>query len=213
MRELDAVPAVTRRPMTPAERRLAAPRFPWADLALAPLDGLLAAVPAVVLGGLPLYVALWLSGIGEPGRWASLVAVGAFALAMGAALFTSLRAFLQLRARLDDDLLDDEVDERVVEVNEAIGIVCDPPVMYLRFVDGGTVTLRGDYVAALRQRGDFPSTWLRLVQLPHSRAVVTVEPRGEPLIAAYVSGADHRATELDGHDATVDFDRLRALAA
>lgn len=206
------VPAVTRRPMTPAERRAAAPRFPWADLALAPLDGLLAAVPAVVLGGLPLYVALWLGGIGEPGRWASFVAVGAFGLAMAAAMGTALRAFMRTRARVDDDLLDDEVEERVVEVNEVIGIVTDPPVMYVRFVDGDTVTLRGDYVTRLNQRGDFPSTWLRLVQLPASRAVVAVTPVGEPLLAAFVSGKDHRPTETDGHPATIDFPRLRALA-
>ena len=48
----------TRRAMTPVERRTAAPRFPWFEVALAPLNGLLAAVPAVVLAGLPLYLAL-----------------------------------------------------------------------------------------------------------------------------------------------------------
>lgn len=201
-----------RRRMTPAERRAAAPRFPWADIALSPLDGLLAAVPAVAFVGLPLYVVLWIAGDSEPERWAGLVVVAAFALGAGRALFTSLREFLRTRARVDDDLLDDEVEERIVEVNEAIGILSDPPVMYVRFVDGDTVTLRGDYVSALRQRGDFPSTWIRLVQLPQSRAVVVVEPRGEPLLAAFVSGRDHAPAELDGQPATIDFERLRALA-
>jgi hypothetical protein len=79
-------------------------------------------------------------------------------------------------------------------------------------VNGDSVTLRGDYVAHLRQAGDFPSTIVRLVQLPHSRAVVAVVPLGEPLVAAFVSGADHRPTELDGQPADVDFDRLRRLA-
>lgn len=204
--------ALTRRPMTPLERRTAAPRFPWADLALAPLNGLLAAVPAVVLAGLPLYLGLWLAGVSEPGRWASFVGVGAFVLAVASALYSSLGAFLRARARVDDDLLDDEVEERVVEVNEAIGIVTDPPVMYLRFVNGETVTLRGDYVAQLRQTGDFPSTWIRLVQLPESRAVVGVLPLGDPIVAAFVSGADHHPTELDGQPVAADFDRLRALA-
>jgi len=198
--------------MTPAERRAAAPRFPWGDLALSPIDGLLAAVPAVTFVGLPLYLVLWLAGDGAPERWAGFVVVSAFAFGVGRTVFTSLRQFLRHRARVDDDLLDDEVEERLVEVNEAIGIVSDPPVMYVRFVDGDSVTLRGDYVTALRQRDDFPSTWLRLVQLPQSRAMVTVEPRGTPLVAAFVSGRDHTATELDGHPATIDFDRLRALA-
>lgn len=198
--------------MTPAERRAAAPRFPWGDLALSPIDGLLAAVPAVTFVGLPLYLVLWLAGDGAPERWAGFVVVSAFAFGVGRTEFTSLRAFLRHRARVDDDLLDDEVEERLVEVNEAIGIVSDPPVMYVRFVDGDSVTLRGDYVTALRQRDDFPSTWIRLVQLPRSRAVVTVEPRDTPLVAAFVSGRDHTATELDGHPATIDFDRLRALA-
>ncbi len=205
-------PQDSRRRMTAAERRAAAPRFPWADLALSPLDGLLAAVPAVAFVALPLYVVLWLTGGREPERWAGLVVVGAFALGTGRALFTSLRAFLRTRARMDDDLLDDEVEERVVEVNEAIAILSDPPVMYVRFVDGGSVTLRGDYVHALRQRDDFPSTWIRLVQLPRSRAVVTVESRGEPLVAAFVSGRDHQPAELDGEPASIDFPALRALA-
>ena len=205
-------PEDNRRRMTPAERRAAVPRFPWGDLALSPIDGLLAAVPAVTFVGLPLYLVLWLAGDGAPERWAGFVVVSAFALGVGRTVFTSLRAFLRHRARVDDDLLDDEVEERVVEVNEVIGIVTDPPVMYVRFIDGDSVTLRGDYVTALRQRDDFPSTWIRLVQLPHSRAVVTVEPRGTPLLAAFVSGRDHTPTELDGEPATIDFDRLRALA-
>lgn len=203
---------VTRRPMTPAERRAAAPRFPWFDVALAPLNGLLAAVPAVVLAGLPLYLAMWLAGVDEPGRWASFVGVGAFGLAMAAALYTSIAAFLRARERVDDDLLDDEVDDLVAEVNEAIGIVTEPPVMYLRFVNGDTVTLRGDYVAQLRHEGHFPSTVVRLVRLPQSRAVVGVRPLGEPLVAAFVSGKDHHPTEVDGHPAEIDFDRLRAMA-
>lgn len=204
---------VTRRPMTPAERRAAAPPFPWFDVALAPLNGLLAAVPAVVLAGLPLYLGMWLAGVDEPGRWASFVGVGAFGLAVASALYTSIGAFLRARARVDDDLLGDEVDDRVVEVNEAIAIVTEPPVMYLRFVDGETVALRGDYVARLRHGGDFPSTWVRLVQLPHSRAVIGVLPLGEPLLAAFVSGADHRPIELDGHPTAIDFERLRELAS
>lgn len=203
----------TRRRMTPAERRAAAPRFPWGDVALSPIDGLLAAVPAVAFVGLPLYVVLWLTGGGAPERWAGFVVVSAFAFGLGRALVTSLGAFLRTRARVDDDLLDDEVEERLVEVNEAIGVVSDPPVMYVRFVDGDSVTLRGDYVHGLRQRDDFPSTWIRLVQLPQSRAVVSVEPRGEPLLAAFVSGREHAPAEIDGHPATVDFERLRALAS
>ena len=84
--------------------------------------------------------------------------------------------------------------------------------MYLRFVNGETVTLKGDYVTQLRQAGDFPSTFVRLVQLPRSRAVVSVTPLGEPLIAAFVAGTDHRPTEIDGHPADIDFDRLRGMA-
>ena len=203
---------VTRRRMTDAERRAAAPRFPWGDVALAPLNGILAAVPAVVLAGLPVYLALWLAGVDEPGRWASFIGVGAFGAAVATALYTAIGTFLRARARVDDDLLDDEVDERVVEVNEAVGIVMEPPVMYLRFVDGESVTLRGEYVAHLRHASDFPSTVVRLVQLPRSRVVVGITAVGEPLVAAFVSGTDHRATELDGQPADVDFDRLRRLA-
>ena len=201
-----------RRAMTPSERRAAAPRFPWGDLALSPIDGLLATVPVATFVGLPLYLVLWLAGDREPERWVGFVVVAAFAFGVARTVFTSLREFLRTRARVDDDLLDDEVEERLVEVNEAIGIVTDPPVMYVRFVDGDSVTLRGDYVSRLRQRDDFPSTWIRLVQLPHSRAVVAVEPRGEPLVAAFVSGRDHQPTELDGEAASIDFERLRALA-
>lgn len=204
---------VTRRPMTDAERRAATPRFPWGDVALAPLNGILAAVPAVVLAGLPIYLALWLAGVDAPGRWASFIGVAAFGAAVATALYTSIGAFLRTRARVDDDLLDDEVDERVLEVNEAVGIVIEPPVMYLRFVDGDSVTLRGDYVAHLRHAGDFPSTLVRLVQLPRSRVVVGIVPLGEPLVAAFVSGADHRPAELDGQPAAVDFERLRSLAS
>jgi hypothetical protein len=198
--------------MTDAERRAATPRFPWGDVALAPLNGILAAVPAVVLAGLPIYLVLWLAGVDEPGRWASFIGVAAFGVAVATALYTAIGAFLRTRARVDDDLLDGEVDERLLEVNEAVGIVIEPPVMYLRFVDGDSVTLRGDYVARLRQRGDFPSTRVRLVQLPQSRAVVSVTPLGEPLVAAFVSGADHRPAEIDGQPADVDFERLRGLA-
>lgn len=205
--------AVTRRPMTDAERRAATPQFPWGEVALAPLNGLLAAVPAVVLAGLPIYLTLWLAGVDEPGRWATFIGVAAFGVAVATALYTAIGAFLRTRARVDDDLLDGEVDERVVEVNEAVGIVIEPPVMYLRFVDGDTVTLRGDYVAHLRHASDFPSTMVRLVQLPRSRAVVSIEPLGEPLVAAFVSGRDHSPTELDGEPAMVDFDRLRGLAS
>ncbi len=198
--------------MTAAERRRAQPRLAWHELALAPLSGLLAAVPAVVVAGLPLYVILWLTGVDEPGRWVSFVAVTAFGLASAVPIAATLREFLRARARIDDDLLDDEVEERVLAINEAIGIVMDPPVMYLRSVSGETVTLRGDYVADLREGGDFPSTLVRLVQLPRSRAVVSVSPVGEPLIAAFVAGLDHRPTETDGHPTDIDFERLRGLA-
>ncbi len=206
-----AVPA--RRAMTEGERLAATPRFPWGDLALAPLNGLLAAVPAVVLAGLPLYVGLWLADANEPGRWASFVAVGAFGLAAASAIYTSLGGFMRARARADDDLLDGEVDDRVVEVVDAIGVVADPPVMYLRFADGETITLNGDYLTRLRQHGDFPSTVVRLAQLPRSRAVVGARALGEPLPVAFVSGLDHRPTELDGHPARIDLDELRARHA
>jgi hypothetical protein len=83
--------------MTDAERRAAAPRFPWGDVALAPLNGILAAVPAVVLAGLPIYLALWLAGVNEPGRWASFIGVGPVGAAVAAALYTSIGAFLRAR--------------------------------------------------------------------------------------------------------------------
>ena len=82
----------------------AAPRFPWGDLALAPLNGVLAAVPAVALAGLPLYLAMWVAGVSEPGRWASFVGVSAFGLAVASAFYVSIAAFLRARARVDDDL-------------------------------------------------------------------------------------------------------------
>lgn len=200
------------RPMTPAERTAATPRFPWTDLALAPINGLLAALPAAVLAGLPLFLVLWVAGVYEPGRVVGFVVVAAFALAVAGAVYTSLAAFLRLRARVDDDLLGDEVDDRTMALEEAIAIVTDPPVMYLRFVNGETVTLQGDYVAALRHAPDFPSTVVRLVQLPESRVVVRVSAAGEPLVAAFVAGTEHQPTELDGQPTDVDFVRLRALA-
>lgn len=82
-------PQDNRRRMTAAgERRAAAPRFPWGDMALSPIDGLLAAVPAVTFVALPLYVALWLAGDGAPERWAGFVLVSAFAFGMGRTVFT-----------------------------------------------------------------------------------------------------------------------------
>ena len=194
-------PEVVRRPMTPGERAAAAPRFPWADLALAPLSGVLAAVPAVGLVGLPLYLAIWLADVDEPGRWASFVGVSAFLLATAFAFFSALAGFLRARARIDDDLLDDVVEDRVVGVTEATGVVTDPPAVYLRLDDGSTVVLRGEYVARLRRTGTFPSTRLRLVQLPQSRAVLGVLPLGDTLPAAFVSSADHPVVELDGQPA------------
>ncbi len=203
---------VTRRPLTGDELARVEPRFPWGELALAPLSGLLAAVPAVVLGGLPLYVALWLADVDAPAGWAAFLGVAVFAVAAIAALASAIGAYLRLRERLREDLEDGEVEERVVEVNEAIGVVTDPPVIYLRFIDGDTVTLRGDYVAELSGQGQVPSTALRLAQLPRSRAVAGAYGVGQPLLAAFVSGVDHTPTELDGHPADVDFERLRAKA-
>jgi len=209
---IEVSPGVWRRSMTAAERRTAQPRLAWHDLALAPLSGLLAALPAVVFAGVPLFGLLWLIGVHDPGRWVLFVAVAAFAVVSAQAVVSTLTEFLRARARIDDELLEDEVEERVLEINEAIGIVMDPPVMYLRSVTGETVTLKGDYVADLRDGGDFPSTFVRLVQLPRSRAVVSVSPAGEPLLAAFVAGLDHRPTEIDGHPTDVDFERLRGLA-
>lgn len=212
--------------MTPAERRCAMPRFPWGDVALAPVNGVLAAVPAVVVAGLPLYLLLWLADVDDPGRWAGLVGVGAFGLACASALYTSIGGFLGTRRRIDDDLLDDEVEDRTVRVTEAVGIVGEPPAFYLRLhsdatdsdaTDGGSgsgsevIVLRGDYLTRLRRTGCFPSTGLRLIQLPRSRVLVGVLPIGEALPMAFVSGRDHRPTELDGQRSAIDFDRLRAL--
>lgn len=200
------------RAMTAAERAHATPRFPWGDVALSPINGLLTAGPAAVFAGLPLFLVLWVSGLDDPTRWAGFVVVAAFGLGVASAVYTPLKAFVRLRARVDDDLLGDEVDDRTLELDEAIGIVTYPPVMYLRFVNGETVTLKGDYVGALRERPDFPSTFVRLVQLPASRAVVRVSAAGEPLVAAFVAGTDHQPTELDGQSTDVDFVRLRELA-
>lgn len=114
-----------RRPMTHPERRGAVPPFPWSDLPLTPLNGLLAAVPIVVLAGLPLYVGLWLARVSEPERWVGLVLVSAFAYGTAAALYATLGGFLRARARVDDDLLDDVVEDRIVHVADAVEVVCD----------------------------------------------------------------------------------------
>ena len=206
------------------------PRFPWSDLALAPINGMLAAVPAVVVAGLPLYLVLWMADVYDPGRWAGLVGIGAFGLACAAALFTSLGGFLGTRRRIDDDLLDDEVEDRIVRVSRVVGIVGEPPAFYLRLdrdatdrdagdsgaIDGGsdseTIVLRGDYLTRLRRTGCFPSTGLRLIQLPRSRAVVGILPMGETLPIAFVSGRDHRPTEFDGQRSAIDFDVVLAHA-
>ena len=206
------------------------PRFPWSDLALAPINGILAAVPAVVVAGLPLYLVLWMADVYDPGRWAGLVGIGAFGLACAAALFTSLGGFLGTRRRIDDDLLDDEVEDRIVRVSRVVGIVGEPPAFYLRLdrdatdrdagdsgaIDGGsdseTIVLRGDYLTRLRRTGCFPSTGLRLIQLPRSRAVVGILPMGETLPIAFVSGRDHRPTEFDGQRSAIDFDVVLAHA-
>lgn len=203
--------------MTHGERQSVRPRLAWEDLALAPLNGLLAAVPAAVLVGLPLYLVLWIGGTDEPGRWVRLVAVGAFAVASGAAIASTVGDFLRARARIDDDLLDDEVDDRVVQVVDAIEVLSDPPAMYLSIeaestAGAETIVLRGDYLTRLRRTGAFPSTTLRLVQLPRSRAVVGVLPMGDPLRPATVSAADHRPVEFDGEPAACDVDRLRSRA-
>jgi hypothetical protein len=146
-----------------------------------------------------------------------LVAVGAFAVASGAAIASTVGDFLRARARIDDDLLDDEVDDRVVQVVDAVEVLSDPPAMYLRIEaesPGGaeTIVLRGDYLTRLRRTGVFPSTALRLVQLPRSRAVVGVLPMGDPVRPGLVSGANHRPVERDGEPAAIHFDQLRSRA-
>lgn len=220
------------------------PPFPWRDLPLAPLNGLLAAVPIVVIAGLPLYLVLWLASISEPQRWVGLLLVSAFAYGTAAALYTTIGGFLRARARVDDDLLDDMVEDRIVQVADAVEVVCDPPAIYLRLVSAGapneggsrsgggggsgaqaggetdaeaearveTIVLRGEYLTRLRRTGRFPSTTLRLVQLPRSRAVVSILPLGDDLQPAFVSGQDHRPMELDGEPARVDLDALKARA-
>ena len=111
-----------------------------------------------------------------------------------------------------------EVEDRVVQVTDAVAVVADPPVLYLR-LDGGTadgpetIVLVGDYLTRLRRTGCFPSTTLRLIQLPRSRAVVGILPMGEVLPLAYVSGTDHRPVEFDGQPTATDFERLRARAS
>lgn len=197
------------------------PRFPWTEVALAPINGVLAAVPAVVVAGLPLYLVLWLADIDDPGRWAGLVGIGAFGLAWAAALYTSIGSFLGTRRRIDDDLLDDEVEDRIVRVTEAVGIVGEPPVFYLRLDadttgdsggGGETIVLRGDYLTPLRRTGCFPSTGLRLIQLPRSRVLVGVLPMGEALPIFFGSERDHRPTEFDGQRSAIDFDAVLARA-
>ena len=210
------------------------PPFPWRDLPLAPLNGVLAAVPIVVLAGLPLYLVLWLASICEPQRWVGLVLVSAFAYGTAVALYTTIGGFLRARARVDDDLLDDMVEDRIVQVADAVEVVTDPPAVYLRLPsaraqhegegegegegesgaegEGETIVLRGEYLTRLRRTGRFPSTTLRLVQLPRSRAVVGILPLGDDLPPAFVSGQDHRPMELDGEPARVDLDALRARA-
>lgn len=210
------------RPMTHIERRCAVPPFPWRDLPLAPLNGLLAAVPIVVLAGLPLYLVLWLASISEPVRWVGLVLVTAFACGTAAALYTTIGGFLRARARVDDDLLDDLVHDRIVQVADAVEVVCDPPAIYLQLVSDGaqddaegeaeTLVLRGEYLTRLRRTGRFPSTTLRLVQLPRSGAVIGILPLGDDLQPSFVSGQDHRPLELDGEPARVGLASLRARA-
>jgi hypothetical protein len=204
--------------MTPAERRCAVPRFPWGDIALAPLNGVLAVVPSLVLAGLPLYLILWFAGVDEPGGWVSLLGLGAFGLTSAAALYSALGEFLRSRARIDDDLLDGDVEDRVVQVTDAVAVVADPPALYLRLDTGTadgpeTIVLTGDYLTPLGRTGCFPSTRLRLIQLPQSRAVLGVLPMGEVLPLPSVSGTDHRPEERDGQSTAIDFERLRARAS
>lgn len=206
-----------RRPMTPAERRTAAPQWPWSDLALAPLTGVLAAVPAVVVAGLPLYLAMWLADVDEPGRWVSLLAVSAFALASAGALYEALGGFLRARARIDDDLLHDEVDDRIVDVTGGVEVLGDPPALYLQLAGAEAeaseaIVLIGEYVARQRRTGCFPATTLRIVQLPVSRAVLGVLPLGDVVQPVAVSRRDHHPVELDGQHAVIDVDTLRSRA-
>ena len=216
--------------MTPTERRVAVPPFPWSDLPLAPLNGLLAAVPAVVLAGLPLYLVLWMASVSEPERWVGLVLVSAFAYGTAAGIYTTLAGFLRARARVDDDLLDDVVDDRIVQVMDAVEVVCDPPAIYLRLAsaraqdadadvgdvertrEAETIVLRGEYLTRLRRTGRFPSTTLRLIQLPRSRAVLGILPQGDDVQPRFVSGNDHRPVELDGEAARIDTGALRLRA-
>ena len=197
--------------MTPAERRVAVPPFPWGDLPLAPLNGLLAAVPVVVVAGLPLYVVLWLASVAEPERWVGLLLVSAFAYGTATALYVPIAAFLRARARVDDDLLEDVVEDRVVQVTDAVEVMTDPPAIYLRLASE-TIVLRGEYLTRLRRTGRFPSTTLRLLQLPRSRALVGILPLGDDLQPAFLSSHDHRPVELDGEAARIDIDALRSRA-
>jgi hypothetical protein len=208
---------VVQRSMTPAERRCATPRVPWGDLALAPLNGVLATVPAVVLAGLPLYLALWLAQVDAPAGWVGLLIVAVFGLTSAATFAVALGGFLRARARVDDDLLYDVVDDRVVDVVAAVEIAGDPSTLYLRLAgagahDGETIALRGDYVARLRRTGCFPSTALRLVQLPGSRTVLGLLPLGDAFPPAVVSGREHRPAELDGQPAASDVEAPLARA-
>ena len=194
--------------MTSAERRCATPRFPWGGLASAPLDGLLAVVPAVVLVGLPLYLILAVAHVDDPGSWVSLVGIGTFAYAVVRTGYPALSGFLRARARVDDDLIYDEVDDRIVEVTDCIEVAGDVPSYYLRCIDGQVIVLAGDYVVRLRRAGCFPSTALRLIQLPRSQAVVGLLPLGEVLTPSVVSAKDHHRVELDGQPSQVDFAQL-----
>ena len=70
--------------------------------------------------------------------------------------------------------------------------------------------LRGEYLTRLRRTGRFPSTTLRLLQLPRSRALVGILPLGDDLQPAFLSSHDHRPVELDGEAARIDLDALRS---
>ena len=148
----------------------------------------------------------------------SLLGLGVFGLTSAVALYTALGEFLRTRARIDDDLLDGEVEDLVVRVTDAVAVVADPPALYLRLVGEvpdrpETIVLTGDYLTRLQRTGCFPSTTLRLIQLPKSRVVVGVLPMGDVLQPLSVSGKDHRPVELDGQDTAIDFERLRAQAS